>query len=114
MAVGPRRGEVWWAEIADAGRRPALVLTRDDLIPFLHSVLVAPATRTVRSIPTEVFLNEDDGMPSACALTLDNVTPVLKSRLRSRITTLSPGQMEDVCTALAVAIACRPRRDSTI
>jgi mRNA interferase MazF len=76
------------------------------VIPVLHSVLVAPATRTVRSIPTEVFLDEADGMPTSCVLSLDNVTPVLKSHLSSRITTLSPVRMADVCAALAAAVAC--------
>ena len=103
----PHRGEVWWAEIAGAGQRPGLVLTRDDVIPVLHSLLVAPATRTIRSIPTEVFLDEDDGMPAPCVLSLDNLTPVSKSRLRSRITTLTPRRMADVCAALTVAVACR-------
>jgi mRNA interferase MazF len=82
------------------------VLTRDDVIPVLHSILVAPATRTVRSIPTEVLLDEDDGMPASCALSLDNVTPVLKAHLRGRITTLSARRMADVCAALAAAVAC--------
>lgn len=84
-----------------------LILTRDGVIPVLHSVLVAPATRSVRSIPTEVFLDESDGMPTSCVLSLDNVTPVLKSRLSSRITSLSPDRMADVCAALAAAVACR-------
>ena len=68
------RGEVWWIEHPEAGRRPACVLTRQAAIPVLTSVLVAPATRTVRGIPTEVALTRDDGMPEDCALTLDNVT----------------------------------------
>jgi mRNA interferase MazF len=106
VALRPRRGEVWWAEMAGAGRRPVLVLTRDEVIPLLHSVLVAPATRTVRSIPTEVPLDEDEGMPAPCALSLDNVTPVPKSRLRGRITAIGPRRMDDVCAALAAAVAC--------
>jgi mRNA interferase MazF len=107
VALRPRRGEVWWSEVAGAGRRPVLVLTRDEVIPVLHSVLVAPATRTVRSIPTEVFLDENDGMLASCVLSLDNVTPVLKSHLRSRITTLSSVRMAEVCAALAAAVGCR-------
>ena len=57
------RGEVWWVEHPEAGRRPACVLTRQAAIPVLTSVLVAPATRTIRDIPTEVTLTRDDGMP---------------------------------------------------
>lgn len=103
----PHRGEIWWSEIEGAGRRPALVLTRDEVIPYLNVVLVAPATRTVRSVPTEVFLDEDDGMPAPCALSLDNVTPVRKSRFSARITVLSEDRMAAVCAALGAAVDCR-------
>jgi mRNA interferase MazF len=87
------RGEVWWVEHPEAGRRPACILTRETAIPVLTSVLVAPATRTVRNIPTEVVLDEDDGMPQRCALSLDNVAPVPKALLTERITTLSAARL---------------------
>ena len=58
------RGEVWWVEHPDAGRRPACVLTRQAAIPVLNSVLVAPATRTVRGIPTEVTLTRRTACPT--------------------------------------------------
>jgi mRNA interferase MazF len=109
----PRRGEVWWVEVPDAGRRPALVLTRDAAIPLLNRVLVAPATRTVRRIPTEVSLDGRDGMPASCALTFDNVTVVARSALGARITRLSGERMAEVCTALRVAVACGGRRDGS-
>jgi mRNA interferase MazF len=70
------RGEVWWYEDPRAGRRPYLVLIRDAATPVLNQVLAAPATRTIRGIPTEVVLDETDGMPTECTLTLDNVTVI--------------------------------------
>ena len=102
----PHRGEVWWIEVRDAGRRPALVLTREAAIPVLNRVLVVPATRTIRGIPTEVPLDERDGMPAACVLTLDNLTVVSRAAVASRITTLSADRMAEVCTALSAAVAC--------
>lgn len=93
------RGEVWWTELPGAGARPALVLTRERAIPFLGSVVVVPATRTVRDIPTEVRLTSDDGMPEECALSFDNVSTVPKDALRSRICVLGPERMADVCQA---------------
>ena len=57
-----RRGEVWWVEDPDAGRRPHLILTRDTAVPVLTQVIAIPATRTVRGLPTEVELGIDDGM----------------------------------------------------
>lgn len=100
------RGEVWWTEAPEAGRRPFLVLTRQAAIPVLHSVLAVPATRTIRRIPTEVVLDEEDGMPEACALSLDNLTAVPKELFRERITRLSVPRMSEVCRALSLATAC--------
>jgi mRNA interferase MazF len=100
------RGEVWWVEHPDAGRRPACVLTRQAAIPVLTSVLVAPATRTIRDIPTEVRLGRADGMPEECALTFDNVTTVPKALLTQRITEIPAARREELCAALRAATGC--------
>lgn len=100
------RGEVWWYEDPRAGRRPFLILTRNEAIPVLNQVLAVPATRTVRGIPTEVPLGVSEGMPTDCALTLDNVTPVRVALCTDRITRLGLDRMQDVCEALRIATAC--------
>jgi mRNA interferase MazF len=97
---------VWWVEHADAGRRPFLVLTRQAAIPVLKSLLAVPATRTIRQIPTQVVLDQGDGMPDECALVLDNLTLVPKELFRSRITRLSVDRMSEVCRALSLASGC--------
>jgi len=97
---------VWWYEDPRAGRRPFLILTRDEVIPLLNQVLAVPATRTIRDIPTEVSLGPDDGMPDDCVLTLDNVTLVRPSLCTARITRLNEATMERVCEALARATGC--------
>jgi mRNA interferase MazF len=101
-----KRGEVWWYEQPASGRRPYLILTRDEAIPVLHQVLAVAATRTVRDIPTEVKLGPADGMPSACCLTLDNLTVIRSALCVERITRLSGERMREVCAALATATAC--------
>ena len=100
------RGEVWWVEDPDAGRRPHLVLTRQAAIPVLNAYIAVPATRTVRGIPTEVRVGADDGMPEECALTLDNIAVVPRAYFVERITRLRPGRLTEVCSALAVAAGC--------
>ena len=82
------------------------MLTRQAAIPVLNSVLAVPATRSIRGIPTEVVLDEADGMPEACALSLDNVTTVPKELFRSRVTRLSIGRLNEVCRALSLASGC--------
>lgn len=101
-----RRGEVWWAEREDRKRRPVLVLTRDEAIPVLHSVVVAPATRTIRGIPTEVVVGPEDGMPEESAISLDNVTLVPKGLLTSPICRLGPARMWETCRAVQAAFDC--------
>ena len=100
------RGEVWWVEDPDAGRRPHLILTRQPAIPVLHSVLAAPATSTVRGIPTEVPLAHEDGMPHACVVSLDNLAPIPKAFFVERICRLPGNRMHEVCVALAIATGC--------
>jgi len=100
------RGEVWWGELPDVGRRPFLVMTRNAAIPVLHSVLAAPITRTVRGIPTEVSLSRADGMPEDCAATFDNLRVVPKAHLVERLCTLDTARVLEACAALRAAIDC--------
>jgi mRNA interferase MazF len=100
------RGEIWWVEHTDAGRRPFLVLTRQAAIPVLSALLSVPATRTIRQIPTEVVLDRGDGMPEECALSLDNLSLIPKELFRSRITRLSVDRLSEVCRALGLASGC--------
>jgi mRNA interferase MazF len=101
------RGEVWWVEAPEAGRRPHLVLTRDAAITALRRVLAVPAMRTVRCIPTEVVLDESDGMPQRCALSLDNLTVLPKVYFVERLCRLPGQRMVEVCAALGIATGCR-------
>jgi mRNA interferase MazF len=102
----PQRGEVWWAEVADAGRRPFLVLTRTRAIPVLHSVIAAPLTRTTRGIPTELSLGPDDGVPTDCAASFDNIRAIPKDHLTERVCILDPLRMLEAGEALRTAVDC--------
>jgi len=80
------RGDIcWYTFKAPDKRRPVLILTRDSAIAVLNSVTVAPITSTIRSIPSEVVLTKDDGMPDACAANFDNLQTVPKSNVGNRI-----------------------------
>jgi mRNA interferase MazF len=99
------RGEVWWLEMPE-GRRPVCVLTRQAAIDVLSSVVVAPATRTIRGIPTEVALTKRDGMPAACVLSFDNIATVPKALLTKRITSLPEPRLPELCAAIRAATGC--------
>jgi mRNA interferase MazF len=69
-----RRGEIRWYTFRPPDkRRPVLILTRNDVIEQLNEIIVAPATRTIRGLTTEIVLTMADGMPTACALNFDHV-----------------------------------------
>jgi len=103
-----RRGEVWWAELPPPiGRRPVLLLSRDAAYSVRTSVTVAVITRTIRNIPVEVLLGQEDGMPIECVVNLDNILTMPKSRLTERITTLSAEKMTAVVKAIVFALDLR-------
>jgi mRNA interferase MazF len=96
---------VWWAEAEDK-RRPVLVITRSDAIPVLARFIVAPVTRTVRGIPTEIALGPDDGLPTECAASFDNVQPISRHLLTERVGALDPPRRHEICAALAAMADC--------
>src|SRR5260370_35774390 len=86
-----RRGEVWWAELpAPAGRRPVLLLSRDEAYLVRELVSVPPLTTRVRQIPSEVPLGPGDAVPRTCAVNLDTITNIPRRPLTERVTALSP------------------------
>jgi mRNA interferase MazF len=102
------RGEVWWCEHPDIGRRPVVVLSRDVAIPRLGRAIVAPCTTTIRGLPSEVFLERgSDPVPRDCAVNLDFLESLSTALLVERIGRLGDHRMRDVCAALAVAVDCR-------
>ncbi len=100
------RGEIWWAEHPEAGRRPYLILTRQAVISVLSGIVVAQISRTVRGIPTEVALDADDGMPESCAASFDNILTIPKWSLAERICQLGLPRLHEVCRALKTATGC--------
>lgn len=101
----PRQGEVWWAQAQDK-RRPVLIVTRSEAIPVLHRIIVAPVTRTVRAIPTELPLGPDDGLPIECAASFDNLQPIHRHLLTERAATLDPARRHELCRAMGALTDC--------
>lgn len=104
----PRRGEVWWCEPPEIGRRPVVVLSRDVAISRLRRALVAPCTTTLRGLPSEVVLEPgEDPVPRRSAVNLDSVESVSVALLVERIGVLGGLRMSEICAALEVATDCR-------
>ncbi len=101
----PRQGEIWWAEAEDK-RRPVLVVTRNEAIPVLDRIVVAPVTRTVRDIGTEVALGREQGLAVECVASFDNLQPIRRSFLTERAGFLGANQVHEICRAVAALTDC--------
>jgi mRNA interferase MazF len=100
-----KRGEIHWYEFSYPDKkRPVLILTRNSIMEYLNEITVAPITSTMRSIPSEVLLTKTEGMPTDCAVNLDHLQTVSKSKIGGLITTLSSIKMSEVGQALFFAL----------
>ena len=107
MARVVGRGEIWSYRFKSPDkRRPVLILTRPEVIPLLHTVMVAPITSTRRGAPSEVAVGADQGLKRDSAVNLDHVQTVEQDRLVGFIGTLDEAKMRQVCRALAIATGC--------
>lgn len=102
--VTPRQGEIWWAEAEDK-RRPVLVVTRSEAVPVLQWLIVAPVTRTIRDIPTEVRLGAGEGLRFDSVATFDNLQPIRRAFLAQRAGALEAPR-EHICRALGALADC--------
>lgn len=107
MARAVNRGEIWQYRCKQPDRRrPVLILSRQHVIPLLHTVMVAPITSTRRGAPSEVSVGTAEGLKHESAVNLDHVQTVDRARLVSFVGTLDATQMRRVCRALAIATGC--------
>jgi mRNA interferase MazF len=103
----PARGEIWWSELAEIGRRPVVVLSRDAAIPRFRRAIVAPCTTTIRGLASEVVLEPGiDPIPRRSAVNLDSVESVSVAVLVDRLGRLADARMREICEALEVAVDC--------
>jgi mRNA interferase MazF len=107
MAARITRGDVRLYNFAPPDKkRPVVVLTRDSAIGYLSTVTVAPITSTIRGVPSEVLLTEEDGMRAVCAVNLHNAVTVSQNRLGKRVAQLSRLRMQEICTAFRFCTGC--------
>ena len=98
------RGEIrWYTFRSPDKRRPVLILTRNDVIGHLHEIIVAPVTRTIRGISSEVPLSPDDGMPVHCALNFDHLSLAQRNRIGTALCSLPESKWPEVRRALLTA-----------
>jgi mRNA interferase MazF len=105
MAEGLSWGDVRLVELASPDkRRPALVLSRTTHLQHLTQVVVAPITRTVRGIATELLLGPESGLKEPSAAKLDQLQAVHRNRLGRFLGALDRSRKREVRDALLFAL----------
>lgn len=100
------QAELWLLETPNLKRRPVLVVSRDDVIPVLNNVVVAPVTRTIRDIPTCIPVGLEEGIDHDSVATFDNIAAVPKSALTMRLGRLGVDSERQICAALDALANC--------
>ncbi len=100
------QAELWLMETPNQKRRPVLVVSRDEVIPVLNNIVVAPVTSTVRNIPTCIPVGPDEGIAHESVATFDNLAAVPKSVLTTRLGQLGAGGRQQICQALDALANC--------
>ena len=107
VATEIARGDVRFYRFAPPDKtRPVLVLSRNSAINYLNTVTVAPITSPIRGVPSEVLLNELDGMKAPCAVNLHNVTTIPQKHAGKRVSRLGRRRMGEICAATRFSLGC--------
>ena len=101
-----KRGDVYWVQFpAPAGRRPAVLVSRDESYAVRARVTVIPVTRTIRGIATEVRLGPSEGLPKVSVANADEIVTIPTSILDGRIIALSHAKIDALDDAIRFALA---------
>ena len=102
------KGEIWWAKLpSPIGKRPVVLLSRNEAYSVRNAVTVAEVTSTIRHIPVEVNLGTEDGLPKKCVINLDTIITVRKELFIEKITDLVPEKINQVEEAIRFALDLR-------
>jgi mRNA interferase MazF len=108
-----RRGEVYWVDFpAPVGRRPAVLVSRNEAYAVRSRFSVVPLTRTVRAIPTEVRLGPSDGLPKDGVANADEIVTIPRQIVSRRVATLSPAKLAELDDAVRFALGLEAPRNT--
>lgn len=108
----PKRGDVYWVALDPTlgseiqKTRPAVVVSNNSCNVFGSRVVVLPLTSNVESLYPGEALVTVKGKPSRALG--DQIRSLDKSRLRSRIESLSQDELEAVEEAVRITLGLRP------
>jgi mRNA-degrading endonuclease toxin of MazEF toxin-antitoxin module len=99
------RGDVWMLDLGGrAGRRPALIVTRQAVVGHVNNLTVAEITSRGKGYPTEVAIGHHANLPKESFVQLDNLQTVAKTRFVKYIGELDPTTMQTVARKVILAL----------
>ena len=99
------KGEVWWVNLpSPIGKRPVVLLSRDEAYSLRNAVTVAEVTSTIRNIPVEVNLGKEDGLSKKCVINLDSIITIRQELLTEKITYLASEKIDQLNKAIKFAL----------
>lgn len=100
-----QRGEIWWAELPPpVGRRPVVLLSRNEAYRVRAMVTIAPVTTRIRGIPVEVALGPEEGLPKRSVANCDTLTTIPHRQLQERIGRLNAAKIQELEDAIRFAL----------
>ncbi len=99
------RGDVWVLDLGGrAGRRPALIVTRQAVIPYVNKLTVAEITSAGKGYPTEVAIGHKANLAKESYVQLDNIQTVSKTHFVKYVGTLDSPTMRTVGRKVILAL----------
>ena len=99
------RGDVWQLDLGGrAGRRPAVILTRQGVIAHLNKLTVAEITSAGKGYPTEVAIGQTANLPKVSFVQLDNIQTVSKARFVKYMGALDAVAMQNIGRKLILTL----------
>ncbi len=83
--------------------RPVLILTRELVRPHLRTVTVAPITKTIRGLSSEVAVDAANGLTEPSVVSCDNITTIPADAVGEQIGALLDSQEPALSEAIVAA-----------
>jgi mRNA-degrading endonuclease toxin of MazEF toxin-antitoxin module len=99
------RGDVWLVDLGGRiGKKPVVILTRQNVLEYLNKVTVAEVTGKGKGYPTEVYINQKANLPKPSFIQADSIHTVPKYRLDRYLGTLDRDTMLEVSHKVTLAL----------
>ncbi len=99
------RGDIWFIDLGGkSGKRPVVIVTRQNVIEHLNKVAVVEITTKGKGYPTEVYIDQKGNLSIPSFVQTDNIHTVPKNRLVKYVGTLDASIMMEISVKIILAL----------